>query len=199
MAIEYARQAELILDKLDPLRDDVVEAHAEIARLSGEAARAAQDAAATVARGEQHVLAAQRAATAAAADASESQQLVEEAKAKLAELAPLQDKAKETLVDAQELLDNVDGSGQSLAEVLAAIAAKHQEVLSAHDDILTTHGEILEIHGEAIRYAAMAAAQAGAAAMQASQAAAEALRAADLNAQAISCLLYTSPSPRDRG
>lgn len=188
MAIEYARQAELILDQLDPLRDDVVEAHAEVARLSGEAARAAQEAAATVARGEQHVLAAQRAATAAAADASESQQLVEEAKAKLAELAPLQDKAKETLADAQELLDNVDGSGQSLADVLAEIAAKHQEVLSAHDDILTTHGEILEIHGEAIRYAAMAAAQAGAAAMQASQAAAEALRAADLNSQAIAAL-----------
>lgn len=188
MAIEYARQAELILDQLDPLRDDVVEAHAEIARLSGEAAKAAQEAAATVARGEQHVLAAQRAATAAAADASESQQLVEEAKAKLAELAPLQDKAKETLADAQQLLDNVDGSGQSLADVLAAIAVKHQEVLSAHDDILTTHGEILEIHGEAIRYAAMAAAQAGAAAMQASQAAAEALRAADLNAQAITAL-----------
>ena len=188
MAIEYARQAELILDQLDPLRDDVVEAHAEIARLSGEAAKAAQEAAATVARGEQHVLAAQRAATAAAADASESQQLVEEAKAKLAELAPLQDKAKETLADAQELLDNVDGSGQSLADVLAAIAVKHQEVLSAHDDVLTTHGEILEIHGEAIRYAAMAAAQAGAAAMQANQAASEALRAADLNAQAIATL-----------
>ena len=35
LAIEYARQAEEVLDKLDPLRDDVVAAHAEVARLSG--------------------------------------------------------------------------------------------------------------------------------------------------------------------
>lgn len=188
LAIEYARQAEEVLDKLDPLRDDVVAAHAEVARLSGEAARAAQDAAAAVAQGEKHVVAAQRAANAAAQDAELSQQLVDEADALLAELAPLQDSARKSLKDAQALLDNAGGTGRSLADVLKEVAAKHQAVLSAHDDILATHGEILEIHGEAIRYAAMAAAQAGAAAMQASQAASEALRAADLNAQAISAL-----------
>ena len=188
LAIEYARQAEEVLDKLDPLRDDVVAAHAEVARLSGEAAKAAQQAAASVARGEQHVVAAQRAANAAAADAAESQQLVDEAQALLAELAPLQNQAKRSLSDARALLNNVDGSGRSLADVLKEVALKHQQILTAHDDILTTHSEILEIHGEAIRYAAMAAAQAGAAAMQASQAAAEALRAADLNAQAIAAL-----------
>ncbi len=188
LAIEYARQAEEVLDKLDPLRDDVVAAHAEVARLSGEAAKAAQQAAASVARGEQHVVAAQRAANAAAADAAESQQLVDEAQALLAELAPLQDAARKSLKDAQSLLDNAGGTGKSLADVLKEVAAKHQAVLSAHDDILATHSEVLEIHGEAIRYAAMAAAQAGAAAMQASQAAAEALRAADLNAQAIAAL-----------
>ncbi|MGV0391479.1 hypothetical protein [Corynebacterium phoceense] len=188
LAIEYARQAEEVLDKLDPLRDDVVAAHAEVARLSGEAAKAAQQAAASVARGEQHVVAAQRAANAAAADAAESQQLVDEAQALLAELAPLQDAARESLKDAQSLLDNAGGTGRSLADVLREVAAKHQAVLSAHDDILATHSEVLEIHGEAIKYAAMAAAQAGAAAMQASQAAAEALRAADLNSQAIAAL-----------
>lgn len=188
LAIEYARQAEEVLDKLDPLRDDVVAAHAEVARLSGEAAKAAQQAAASVARGEQHVVAAQRAANAAAADAAESQQLVDEAQALLAELAPLQSQAKKSLADARALLNNVDGSGRSLADVLKEVALKHQQILTAHDDILTTHSEILEIHGEAIKYAALAAAQAGAAAMQASQAAAEALRAADLNAQAIAAL-----------
>ena len=188
LAIEYARQAEEVLDKLDPLRDDVVAAHAEVARLSGEAAKAAQQAAASVAQGEKHVVAAQRAANAAAADAAKSQQLVDEADALLGQLAPLQDSARKSLKDAQELLDNAGGTGKSLADVLKEVAAKHQAVLSAHDDILATHGEILEIHGEAIRYAAMAAAQAGAAAMQASQAAAEALRAADLNAQAIAAL-----------
>ena len=188
LAIEYANQAEEVLDKLDPLRDDVVAAHAEVARLSGEAAKAAQAAAAAVAEGEKQVVAAQRAANAAAADADESQALVDEAQALLAELAPLQDGARKSLADAQALLDNVDGSGRSLADVLKDVAAKHQAVLSAHDDILAAHGEVLEIHGEAIRYAAMAAAQAGAAAMQASQAAAEALRAADLNAQAIAAL-----------
>lgn len=188
LAIEYANRAEEVLDKLDPLRDDVVAAHAEVARLSGEAAKAAQAAAAAVARGEQQVVAAQRAANAAAADAAESQQLVDEAQALLAELAPLQNQAKRSLSDARALLNNVDGSGRSLADVLKEVALKHQQILTAHDDILTTHSEILEIHGEAIRYAAMAAAQAGAAAMQASQAAAEALRAADLNAQAIAAL-----------
>lgn len=188
LAIEYARQAEEVLDKLDPLRDDVVAAHAEVARLSGEAAKAAQAAAAAVAQGEKHVVAAQRAANAAAQDAATSQQLVDEAEALLQELGPLQDSARKSLADAQALLDNAGGSGRSLADVLKDVAAKHQAVLSAHDDILATHGEILEIHGEAIRYAAMAAAQAGAAAMQASQAASEALRAADLNAQAISAL-----------
>lgn len=188
LAIEYARQAEEVLDKLDPLRDDVVAAHAEVARLSGEAAKAAQDAAAAVAQGEKHVVAAQRAATAAAQDAATSQGLVDEAKALLSELSPLQDAARKSLADAQSLLDNAGGTGKSLADVLKEVAAKHQAVLSAHDDILATHGEVLEIHGEAIRYAAMAAAQAGAAAMQASQAAAEALRAADLNAQAVSAL-----------
>ncbi len=188
LAIEYARQAEEMLDKLDPLRDDVVAAHAEVARLSGEAAKAAQDAAAAVAEGERHVVAAQRAANAAAQDAATSQGLVDEAKALLSELSPLQDAARKSLADAQSLLDNAGGTGKSLADVLKEVAAKHQAVLSAHDDILATHGEVLEIHGEAIRYAAMAAAQAGAAAMQASQAAAEALRAADLNAQAIAAL-----------
>lgn len=188
LAIEYARQAEEVLDKLDPLRDDVVAAHAEVARLSGEAARLAQEAAAAVARGEQQVVAAQRAANAAAADAATSQELVDDAKKLLSELGPVQDAARKSLKDAQSLLDNAGGSGRSLADVLKEVAAKHQAVLSAHDDILATHGEILEIHGEAIRYAAMAAAQAGAAAMQASQAAAEALRAADLNAQAIAAL-----------
>lgn len=188
LAIEYARQAEEVLDKLDPLRDDVVAAHAEVARLSGEAAKAAQSAAAAVAEGERHVVAAQRAANAAAADAETSEQLVDEAEALLQELSPLQDSARKSLSDAQALLDNAGGTGRSLADVLKDVAEKHQEVLSAHDDILTTHGEILEIHGEAIRYAAMAAAQAGAAAMQASQAASEALRAADLNAQAIAAL-----------
>lgn len=188
LAIEYANRAEEVLDKLDPLRDDVVAAHAEVARLSGEAAKAAQAAAAAVAQGEKHVVAAQRAANAAAADADESQQLVDEAQALLAELSPLQDAARKSLADAQSLLDNVDGSGRSLADVLKDVAAKHQAVLAAHDDILATHSEVLEIHGEAIRYAAMAAAQAGAAAMQASQAAAEALRAADLNSQAIAAL-----------
>lgn len=188
LAIEYARQAEEVLDKLDPLRDDVVAAHAEVARLSGEAAKAAQQAAASVAQGEKHVVAAQRAANAAAQDAATSHQLVDEAEALLKELTPLQDAARKSLADAQSLLDNAGGTGRSLADVLKDIAAKHQAVLAAHDDILTTHGEILEIHGEAIRYAAMAAAQAGAAAMQASQAASEALRAADLNAQAIAAL-----------
>lgn len=188
LAIEYADKAEEVLDKLDPLRDDVVAAHAEVARLSGEAAKAAQDAAAAVAQGERHAVAAQRAANAAAQDAATSQQLVDEAEALLQELGPLQDSARKSLADAQDLLDNAGGSGRSLSDVLKEVAAKHQEVLSAHDDILATHGEILEIHGEAIRYAAMAAAQAGAAAMQASQAASEALRAADLNAQAISAL-----------
>ena len=188
LAIEYARQAEEVLDKLDPLRDDVVAAHAEVARLSGEAAKAAQQAAASVAQGEKQVVAAQRAANAAAQDAATSQGLVDEAKTLLQELGPLQDSARKSLADAQSLLDNAGGTGKSLADVLKEVAAKHQAVLSAHDDILATHGEILEIHGEAIRYAAMAAAQAGAAAMQASQAAAEALRAADLNAQAISAL-----------
>ena len=188
LAIEYARQAEEVLDKLDPLRDDVVAAHAEVARLSGEAAKSAQAAAAAVAQGEKHVVAAQRAANAAAADAETSQTLVDEAKVLLGELSPLQDSARKSLKDAQSLLDNAGGTGRSLADVLKDIAAKHQAVLSAHDDILATHGEVLEIHGEAIRYAAMAAAQAGAAAMQASQAASEALRAADLNAQAISAL-----------
>lgn len=188
LAIEYARQAEEVLDKLDPLRDDVVAAHAEVARLSGEAAKAAQQAAASVAQGEKHVVAAQRAANAAAQDAATSQGLVDEAKALLQELGPLQDSARKSLADAQALLDNAGGSGRSLADVLKDVAAKHQAVLSAHDDILATHGEVLEIHGEAIRYAAMAAAQAGAAAMQASQAASEALRAADLNAQAIAAL-----------
>lgn len=188
LAIEYARQAEDVLDKLDPLRDDVVAAHAEVARLSGEAAKAAQDAAAAVAQGERHVVAAQRAANAAAQDAATSQGLVDEAKALLQELGPLQDSARKSLADAQSLLDNAGGTGKSLADVLKEVAAKHQAVLSAHDDILATHGEVLEIHGEAIKYAAMAAAQAGAAAMQASQAAAEALRAADLNAQAIAAL-----------
>lgn len=188
LAIEYARQAEEVLDKLDPLRDDVVAAHAEVARLSGEAAKAAQAAAAAVAEGERHVVAAQRAANAAAQDAATSHQLVDEAEALLKELTPLQAAARKSLADAQALLDNAGGTGRSLADVLKEVAAKHQAVLSAHDDILATHGEVLEIHGEAIRYAAMAAAQAGAAAMQASQAAAEALRAADLNAQAISAL-----------
>lgn len=188
LAIDLARQAEEVLDKLDPLRDDVVAAHAEVARLSGEAAKAAQDAAAAVARGEKQVVAAQRAATAAAQDAATSQGLVDEAKALLSELSPLQEAARKSLADAQSLLDNAGGSGRSLADVLKDVAAKHQEVLAAHDDILATHGEVLEIHGEAIKYAAMAAAQAGAAAMQASQAAAEALRAADLNAQAIAAL-----------
>lgn len=188
LAIEYARQAQLILDELDPLRDDVIEAHAEVARLSGEAAKSAQEAAATVARGEQQVLAAQRAANAAAADAVKAQELVDEAQEKLRELVPLQDAAKQTLAEAQALLDDVDGTGQSLAEVLQAVAVKHQAVLSAHDDILSTHSEILEVYGEAIRFAAMAAAQAGAAAMQANQAAAEALRAAELNSQAITAL-----------
>lgn len=188
LAIEYARQAEDVLDKLDPLRDDVVAAHAEVARLSGEAAKAAQAAAAAVAQGEKHVVAAQRAANAAAQDAATSQGLVDEAKALLEEAGPLQDAARQSLADAQSLLDNAGGTGKSLADVLREVAAKHQAVLSAHDDILATHGEVLEIHGEAIRYAAMAAAQAGAAAMQASQAAAEALRAADLNAQAIAAL-----------
>lgn len=188
VAIEYARQAEEVLDKLDPLRDDVVAAHAEVARLSGEAAKAAQDAAAAVARGEKQVVAAQRAATAAAQDAATAEGLVDEAKALLSELSPLQDAARQSLADAQSLLDNAGGTGRSLADVLREVAAKHQSVLAAHDDILATHGEVLEIHGEAIKYAAMAAAQAGAAAMQASQAAAEALRAADLNAQAISAL-----------
>lgn len=188
VAIEYARQAEEVLDKLDPLRDDVVAAHAEVARLSGEAAKAAQDAAASVARGEKQVVAAQRAATAAAQDAATSQGLVDEAKVLLQELGPLQDSARKSLKDAQSLLDNAGGTGKSLADVLKEVAAKHQAVLSAHDDILATHGEVLEIHGEAIKYAAMAAAQAGAAAMQASQAASEALRAADLNAQAITAL-----------
>lgn len=188
LAIEYARQAEEVLDKLDPLRDDVVAAHAEVARLSGEAAKAAQEAAAAVAQGEKHVVAAQRAANAAAQDAATSQGLVDEAEALLQELGPLQDAARKSLKDAQSLLDNAGGTGRSLADVLKEVAAKHQAVLSAHDDILATHGEVLEIHGEAIKYAAMAAAQAGAAAMQASQAAAEALRAADLNAQAIATL-----------
>lgn len=188
LAIEYARQAEEVLDKLDPLRDDVVAAHAEVARLSGEAAKAAQQAAASVAQGEKHVVAAQRAATAAAQDAATAEGLVDEAKGLLQELGPLQDAARKSLADAQDLLDNAGGSGRSLSDVLKDVAAKHQAVLSAHDDILATHGEVLEIHGEAIKYAAMAAAQAGAAAMQASQAAAEALRAADLNAQAISAL-----------
>ena len=188
LAIDLARQAEEVLDKLDPLRDDVVAAHAEVARLSGEAAKAAQDAAAAVARGEKQVVAAQRAATAAAQDAATSQGLVDEAKALLSELSPLQDAARKSLADAQSLLDNAGGSGRSLADVLKDVAAKHQAVLAAHDDILATHSEVLEIHGEAIKYAAMAAAQAGAAAMQASQAAAEALRAADLNAQAIAAL-----------
>lgn len=188
LAIEYANQAEAVLDKLDPLRDDVVAAHAEVARLSGEAAKAAQSAAAAVAQGERHVVAAQRAANAAAQDAATSQGLVDEAKVLLQELGPLQDSARKSLKDAQSLLDNAGGTGKSLADVLKEVAAKHQAVLSAHDDVLATHGEVLEIHGEAIRYAAMAAAQAGAAAMQASQAAAEALRAADLNAQAIAAL-----------
>ncbi|WP_225747216.1 hypothetical protein [Corynebacterium sp. Marseille-P4611] len=188
LAIEYARQAEEVLDKLDPLRDDVVASHAEVARLSGEAAKAAQDAASAVARGEKQVVAAQRAANAAAQDAATAEGLVDEAKGLLQELGPLQDAARKSLADAQDLLDNAGGSGRSLSDVLKDVAAKHQEVLSAHDDILATHGEILEIHGEAIRYAAMAAAQAGAAAMQASQAASEALRAADLNAQAIAAL-----------
>lgn len=188
LAIEYANQAEEVLDKLDPLRDDVVAAHAEVARLSGEAAKAAQAAAAAVAKGEKQVVAAQRAATAAAQDAATSQGLVDEAKTLLSELSPLQDAARKSLKDAQSLLDNAGGSGRSLADVLKDVAAKHQAVLSAHDDILATHGEVLEIHGEAIKYAALAAAQAGAAAMQASQAAAEALRAADLNAQAIAAL-----------
>lgn len=188
LAIEYARQAEEILDKLDPLRDDVVAAHAEVARLSGEAAKAAQAAAAAVAEGEKQVVAAQRAANAAAADAATSEALVDEAKALLSELSPLQDAARQSLADAQSLLNNAGGTGKSLADVLKDIAAKHQAVLSAHDDTLATHSEVLEIHGEAIKYAAMAAAQAGAAAMQASQAAAEALRAADLNSQAIAAL-----------
>ena len=188
LAIEYARQAEDVLDKLDPLRDDVVAAHAEVARLSGKAAKAAQAAATAVAQGEKHVVAAQRAANAAAADAAKSQSLVDEANALLGQLSPLQDAARKSLNDAQSLLDNAGGKGKSLADVLKDVALKHQAVLSAHDDILATHGEVLEIHGEAIRYAAMAAAQAGAAAMQASQAAAEALRAADLNAQAIAAL-----------
>lgn len=188
LAIEYANRAEEVLDKLDPLRDDVVAAHAEVARLSGEAARLAQEAAAAVARGEQQVVAAQRAANAAAADAATSQALVDDAKKLLSELGPLQDTARKSLKDAQSLLDNAGGRGKSLADVLKEVAAKHQAVLSAHDDILATHSEVLEIHGEAIKYAAMAAAQAGAAAMQASQAAAEALRAADLNAQAIAAL-----------
>lgn len=188
LAIEYANRAEEVLDKLDPLRDDVVAAHAEVARLSGEAARLAQEAAAAVARGEQQVVAAQRAANAAAADAATSQELVDDAKKLLSELGPVQDAARKSLADAQSLLDNAGGRGKSLADVLKEVAAKHQAVLSAHDDILATHSEVLEIHGEAIRYAAMAAAQAGAAAMQASQAAAEALRAADLNAQAIAAL-----------
>lgn len=188
LAIEYADKAEEVLDKLDPLRDDVVAAHAEVARLSGEAAKAAQDAAAAVAQGERHAVAAQRAANAAAQDAATSQQLVDEAEALLQELGPLQDSARKSLADAQDLLDNAGGTGRSLADVLKDVAAKHQTVLSAHDDILAAHGEVLEIHGEAIRYAAMAAAQAGAAAMQASQAASEALRAADLNAQAIAAL-----------
>ena len=188
LAIEYANRAEAILDKLEPLRDDVVAAHAEVARLSGEAAKAAQKAAAAVAEGEKQVVAAQRAASAAAQDAATSQSLVDEANALLAELAPLQAAARKSLADAQSLLDNAGGTGKSLADVLKEVAAKHQAVLAAHDDILTAHGEILEIHGEAIRYAAMAAAQAGAAAMQASQAAAEALRAADLNSQAIAAL-----------
>ena len=188
LAIEYARQAEEVLDKLDPLRDDVVAAHAEVARLSGEAAKAAQAAAEAVAEGERQVVAAKRAANAAAQDAATSQGLVDEAKALLSELSPLQDAARKSLADAQSLLDNAGGTGRSLADVLREVAAKHQAVLSAHDDILATHGEVLEIHGEAIKYAALAAAQAGAAAMQASQAAAEALRAADLNAQAIAAL-----------
>lgn len=185
LALEYAQQAELILDELDPLRDDVVAAHAEVVRLSGEAAKAAQDAAAAVARGEQYMVAAQKSAGAAAQDAAKSQELVDQAQARLDELAPLQQQAADSLAAARAMLSDVDGSGKSLSDVLLDIAAKHQQVLSAHDEILTAHGEILEIHGEAIRYAAMAAAQASAAAMQASQAASEALRAADLNAQAI--------------
>lgn len=185
LALEYAQQAELILDELDPLRDDVVAAHAEVVRLSGEAAKAAQDAAAAVARGEQYMVAAQKSAGAAAQDAAKSQELVAQAQARLDELAPLQKQAADSLAEARAMLSDVDGSGKSLSDVLLDIAAKHQQVLSAHDEILTAHGEILEIHGEAIRYAAMAAAQASAAAMQASQAASEALRAADLNAQAI--------------
>ncbi|MCK6161549.1 hypothetical protein [Corynebacterium simulans] len=185
LALEYAQQAEAVLDELDPLRDDVVAAHAEVVRLSGEAAKAAQDAAAAVARGEQYMVAAQKSAGAAAQDAAKSQELVAQAQARLDELAPLQKQAADSLAEARAMLSDVDGSGKSLSDVLLDIAAKHQQVLSAHDEILTAHGEILEIHGEAIRYAAMAAAQASAAAMQASQAASEALRAADLNAQAI--------------
>ena len=220
LAIEYARQAEEVLDKLDPLRDDVVAAHAEVARLSGEAAKAAQDAAAAVARGEKyavnaekymidaagHVARAKQFASAAGAAADEgaehveagrkqvdqassaassaqqsaekSQGLVDEAKALLSELSPLQDAARQSLVDAQSLLDNAGGSGRPLADVLKDVAAKHQAVLSAHDDVLATHGEVLEIHGEAIKYAAMAAAQAAVAAQSASLAAEDALQAA---------------------
>ena len=196
---DMATKAEGILDTIDPLRDDVVRIHTEVARLGILAADNANKAAAEAALGRQYVetakghadKAAEYVATgqkhvdevkglagAASESAAEAQRLVDVASGILESTTADKQAAEKALADAGALLNNIDGKGTSLPDALKEIVRLHQEVLDKHGVILEAHEDTLTLHGEAIRWAAMAAAQAAAAAQSAGLAAQDALRAA---------------------
>lgn len=198
-AAAAAKEAVVILDKLNPLRDDVDAVHAEVVRLHDEASQFTTQAAEHVLLASQHAADAQNyaqqaliheaegrrqanaaieAAGTAEGFASQAQHILDDADAILSQVSGYSQEAKDALSGAESLLANAGGEGKPLSAVLFEVAQKHQETLSAHSDILDLHTEVLVKHSEAIRYVAMAASQASMSAQFAAQAAQEALNVA---------------------
>ena len=198
-AAAAAAEAVQILGQLDPLRDDVAAAHAEVIRLHDEASQLTEQAAEHVRQASQHAAtakgyaeqalaheaegrrqatAALNAAGAAQDSAAAAQSILDDADGILSQVSGYSTQAQNALSDAENLLANAGGQGKSLGDVLLEVAQKHQETLNAHQDILNLHTDVLQKHSEAIRYVAIAAAQASVAAQHAAQAAQEALNVA---------------------
>lgn len=176
LAIEYANRAEDVLDKLDPLRDDVVAAHAEVARLSGEAAKAAQAAAAAVAEGEQyavnaeksmidaagHVARAKQFASAAGAAADEGAEHVESGRKQVDQASSAASSAQQSAEKSQRIVDEaqvvLDGVRSDAAaakkaltdagELLADVDGSGRSLGDVLAEVARLHQETLSRHDE---------------------------------------------------
>lgn len=165
-ALDYAREAGVLVDEAEQLNASVSSMTAQVETLVAEGTASAQ--------------AAQAAATTAQEHAATVQAAVAEARGLLDSTGDAAESAQDALASARDelaLLDDVDGEGTSLTGLLARVVTLHQETLAAHDATITRHGEVLVAHTEALQAVSDAAGQASAAAADAADAAQAALDA----------------------